>query len=127
MMNAAATGLAPYITRPAIANERHSASSPWRYWSLATRLKLTRFYGVFAPQLQTSRAHRAEARTQGENTRQTARASDLDQRLRRVFAMDIETCPKCGSKLRVIVLSLQTRDLGLSFKDPRGLYTEVIN
>jgi len=41
--------------------------------------------------------------------------------------MDIETCPKCGSKLRVIVLSLQTRDLGLSFKDPRGLYTEVIN
>ncbi|TDJ25864.1 MAG: hypothetical protein E2O58_02225 [Gammaproteobacteria bacterium] len=49
MMNAAATGLAPYITRPAIANERPSTSSPWRYWSLATRLKLTRFYGVFAP------------------------------------------------------------------------------
>ena len=24
------------------------------------------------------------------------------QRLKRVFAIDIETCPKCGSKLRVI-------------------------
>ena len=24
------------------------------------------------------------------------------QRLKRVFAIDIETCPKCGGKLRVI-------------------------
>jgi hypothetical protein len=66
------------------------------------RLNLTRFHGVFAPNFK----HR-----QRIVPRRPHRTIDADkplapmswmQRLKRVFAIDIETCPDCGGKLRVI-------------------------
>ncbi|MGD8357164.1 MAG: transposase [Lysobacterales bacterium] len=66
------------------------------------RLNLTRFHGVFAPNFK----HRARI-----VPHRSRRVVDSDippapmswmQRLKRVFAIDIETCPECGGKLRVI-------------------------
>ena len=66
------------------------------------RLNLTRFHGVFAPNFK----HR-----QRIVARRTRRQIDSDkprapmnwaQRLKRVFSIDIESCPMCGGKLRVI-------------------------
>jgi len=122
--------LCRYITRPPIATQRLSLDSrgrvvyrykqPFRDGSthvvlgpldfiarLAAlvprpRLNLTRFHGLFAPNYK----HRARI-----VPRRTANRIDSDkpsapmswmQRLRRVFAIDIETCPVCGGKLRVI-------------------------
>jgi hypothetical protein len=65
------------------------------------RLNLTRFHGVFAPNFK----HRKRI------VPRPPRHSDADQppaplswmqRLKRVFAIDIETCPECGGRLRVI-------------------------
>jgi hypothetical protein len=65
-------------------------------------LNLTRFHGVFAPNFK----HRDRIVPQ-----RTQRTVDGDkplapmswvQRLKRVFAIDIETCPECSGKLRVI-------------------------
>ena len=66
------------------------------------RLNLTRFHGVFAPHCK----HRARIvphrpRGQVDNDQPTAPMSWM-RRLKRVFAIDIETCPDCGGKLRVI-------------------------
>jgi hypothetical protein len=66
------------------------------------RLNLTRFHGVFAPHFR----HRKKI-----VPRHPQRQVDSDkplvpmswaQRLKRVFSIDIETCPNCGGKLRVI-------------------------
>ena len=122
--------LCRYITRPPIATKRLSVDNqgriiyrykqPFRDGSthvvlepldfiarLAAlvprpRLNLTRFHGVFAPNFK----HR-----QRIVPRRPHRTIDADkplapmswmQRLKRVFAIDIETCPDCGGKLRVI-------------------------
>ena len=66
------------------------------------RLNLTRFHGVFAPNCK----HRARIvphrpRGQVDNDQPTAPMSRM-RRLKRVFAIDIESCPDCGGKLRVI-------------------------
>ena len=123
--------LCRYITRPPIATKRLSVDDrgrvvyrckhPFRDGSthivlepldfiarLAAlvprpRVNLTRFHGVFAPNFK----HRDRIVPQ-----RTQRTVDGDkplapmswmQRLKRVFAIDIETCPECGGKLRVIV------------------------
>jgi hypothetical protein len=66
------------------------------------RLNLTRFHGVFAPNFKY--------RTRIEPRRGQDRV-DADkplapmtwaERVKRVFAIDIETCPQCGEKFRVI-------------------------
>jgi len=122
--------LCRYITRPPIATKRLSVDGrgrvvyrykqPFRDGSthvvldpldfvarLAAlvprpRLNLTRFHGVFAPNFK----HRERIVPQ-----RTQRTVDGDkplapmswvQRLKRVFAIDIETCPECSGKLRVI-------------------------
>jgi hypothetical protein len=122
--------LCRYITRPPIATKRLSVDDrgrvvyrykhPFRDGSthvvlepldfiarLAAlvprpRVNLTRFHGVFAPNFK----HRERIVPQ-----RTQRTVDGDkplapmnwmQRLKRVFAIDIETCPECGGKLRVI-------------------------
>jgi len=66
------------------------------------RLNLTRFHGVFAPNFK-HRARIVPHRPRGkvDNGKPTAPMSWM-QRLKRVFAIDIETCPHCGGKLRVI-------------------------
>ena len=66
------------------------------------RLNLTRFHGVFAPHCK-HRARIVPHRPRGkvDNDQPTAPMSWM-RRLKRVFAIDIESCPDCGGKLRVI-------------------------
>jgi hypothetical protein len=122
--------LCRYITRPPIATKRLSVDhrgrvvyrykQPFRDGSthvvlepldfmarLAAlvprpRLNLTRFHGVFAPNFK-HRARIVPHRPRGkvDNDKPTAPMSWM-QRLKRVFQIDIETCPDCGGKLRVI-------------------------
>jgi hypothetical protein len=66
------------------------------------RFNLTRFHGVFAPNCK----HRAcivphHGRGRVDCDKPLAPMS-WAQRLKRVFQIDIETCPDCGGKLRVI-------------------------
>ena len=75
------------------------------------RAHLTRYHGVFAP-ASPDRARvvpgaRAaaphDAHDCGEpSTADRQRSLTWAQRLKRVFAIDIETCKRCGGKLRVI-------------------------
>ena len=72
------------------------------------RAHLTRYHGVFAP-ASPDRARivpgtgAATANERGEAAAtDRQRAMSWAQRLRRVFAIDIETCRQCGGKLRVI-------------------------
>jgi len=68
------------------------------------RAHLTRYHGVFAP----ASPDRAEvvprtATERGEvSVSDRQRAMSWAQRLKRVFAIDIETCQRCGGRLRVI-------------------------
>ena len=66
------------------------------------RLNLTRFHGVFAPNFR----HRGKivprsTRRRVDSVKPKAPMSWM-QRLKRVFAIDTETCPDCGGTLRVI-------------------------
>jgi len=66
------------------------------------RLNLTRFHGVFAPNFKhRERIVPQRAQRTLEGDKPMAPMSWM-QRLKRVFAIDIETCPECGGKLRVI-------------------------
>ncbi len=66
------------------------------------RLNLTRFHGVFAPNFK-HRAHIVPRQLRGRVDSDKPRAPmSWMQRLKRVFAIDIETCPDCGGTLRVI-------------------------
>jgi hypothetical protein len=65
------------------------------------RLNLTRFHGVFAPNFK-HRARIVPQRPRRNNVDQPPAPMSWMQRLKRVFAIDIETCPECGGKLRVI-------------------------
>jgi hypothetical protein len=77
------------------------------------RANLTRYHGVFAP----NSAHRARVTKAGRGkgaTGQTAAQTPLSsppepragmtwaQRLKRVFGIDLQTCPACGGALRII-------------------------
>ena len=66
------------------------------------RLNLTRFHGVFAPNFK--HRHRIVPRhSKGRvDTDKPLAPMSWAQRLKRVFAIEIETCPLCGGKLRVI-------------------------
>jgi hypothetical protein len=65
-------------------------------------LNLTRFHGIFAPNFK-HRHKIVPRRAQGRVDSDKPRAPmSWAQRLKRVFAIDIETCPDCGGKLRVI-------------------------
>ena len=118
------------ITRPAIANERLSMNErekvicrfkqPFRDGTthvvldpldfiarLAAlvprpRLNLIRFHGVFAP--NGKHRQRIVPRREPEQAKPDPSPAPMTwmQRLKRVFAIDIETCPKCGGTLRVI-------------------------
>jgi hypothetical protein len=66
------------------------------------RLNLTRFHGIFAPNFK-HRNRIVPQRTRGKiDAEQPTAPMSWMQRLKRVFAIDIETCPECGGKLRVI-------------------------
>ncbi len=89
-------------------------------WALPKpRVNLTRYHGVFAPNSQ----HRARVtpakrgrggqhpttEDQKEPTPAERRASmTWAQRLKRVFGIDIETCPACGGAVRIMPKALAT-------------------
>lgn len=121
--------LCRYITRPAIATKRLSVDRqgrvvyrykhPFRDGSthvllepldfmarLAAlvprpRLNLIRFHGVFAPNFKHRKRIVPRRPRHVDADRPPAPMSWI-QRLKRVFAIDIETCPMCGGTLRVI-------------------------
>jgi hypothetical protein len=70
------------------------------------RVNLTRFHGVFSPNSRlreyvapTKPAGDAEAENQPRNK---AYSMTWAQRLKRVFAIEIEKCEKCGGKVKII-------------------------
>lgn len=77
------------------------------------RVNLTRYHGVFAPNSRDRAAVTPAKRGKGANTAGLAQqkektpaqrraAMTWSQRLKRVFGIDIETCPVCGGALRII-------------------------
>jgi hypothetical protein len=118
------------ITRPALANERLSTNErgqviykfkqPFRDGAthvvldpldfiarLAAlvprpRLNLTRFHGVFAPNCKHREWIVPEHQPRKAKPDKPLAPMTWMQRLKRVFAIDIETCPNCGGKLTVI-------------------------
>jgi len=70
------------------------------------RAHLTRYHGVFAPASRDRARIVPRTRTVAERGEAAAtdrqRAMSWAQRLKRVFAIDIETCRQCGGTLRVI-------------------------
>ena len=75
------------------------------------RVNLTRFHGIFAPNSK----HRAQVTPARRGKVKKPRSLDEDQtpaerraamtwaqRLKRVFAIDIETCSECGGDVRII-------------------------
>ncbi len=77
------------------------------------RVNLTRFHGVFAPnskhRVQITPSKRGKGRKhntdeEGQCPSQAKRRASMTwaQRLKRVFNIEIETCPKCGGAVKVI-------------------------
>lgn len=74
------------------------------------RINLTRFHGVFAPNskhrawvTKAARGKGKQAKGSDDPTPAERRASmTWAQRLKRVFNIDIETCPACGGPVRII-------------------------
>lgn len=77
------------------------------------RVNLTRYNGVFAPnsahRAQVTKARRgkgarghAAAETDDRTPAQRRASMSWAQRLKRVFGIDIETCPVCGGAMRII-------------------------
>lgn len=66
------------------------------------RLNLTRFRGIFAPNFKhRNKIVPRRVRCRVDDDKPIAPMS-WAQRLKRVFAIDIEKCPDCGGTLRVI-------------------------
>jgi len=66
------------------------------------RLNLTRFHGVFAPNFKHRKRIVPRRTTTRIDSDKAWAPMGWMQRLRRVFAIDIETCPECGGKLQAI-------------------------
>jgi hypothetical protein len=70
------------------------------------RVNLTRFHGVFSPNSKLRQfvvpAKPAEAGVTKDQLGKTAYSMTWAQRLKRVFAIEIETCEKCGGNVKII-------------------------
>jgi hypothetical protein len=72
------------------------------------RAHLTRYHGVFAPVSPyrarvVPKTHRTGATDRSEPSgSERHRVMSWAQRLKRVFAIEVETCRRCGGRLRVI-------------------------
>lgn len=66
------------------------------------RLNLTRFHGIFAPNFKYRHKIIPRRPRGGIDNDKPLAPMSWAQRLKRVFAIDIESCPECGGKLRVI-------------------------
>jgi len=86
------------------------------------RVNLTRFHGVFAPNaalrskiVPALRGRGKHARPAGEGASAPCRGSlSWAQRLKRVFAIDIETCERCGGAVKIIACVRDPRFDGIS-------------
>jgi hypothetical protein len=75
-----------------------------------SRVNLTRLHGIFAPnskhRIHVTPAKRGKGRQHHEDEDMTPehhhQAMTWAQRLKRVFNIDVSTCPKCGGKAHVI-------------------------
>ena len=124
--------LCRYITRPAISEQRlsiagngnviyalktpysdgttHVVLSPLEFIGrLAAlipkpRVNLTRFHGVFSPnsKLRKKVVPAKPLQNKPSSDKPGVYGQNWAQRLKRVFAIDIEKCEKCGSKMKVI-------------------------
>ena len=67
------------------------------------RVNLTRFHGVFSPNSKL-REYVVPQRSveEQENPKPKAYSMTWTQRLKRVFAIEIEKCEKCGGPVRII-------------------------
>jgi hypothetical protein len=101
------------------------------------RLNLTRFHGVFAPNFKY-RKRIVPRRPSHIDADQPPAPMTWMQRLKRIFAIDIETCPECGGKLRDIaciedpplvakILGHVRRRAALAATTARGPPTESIS
>ena len=66
------------------------------------RFNLTRCRGVFAPNCKHRERIVPRREPEASKPGQPLAPMTWMQRLKRVFSIDIETCPKCGGTLRVI-------------------------
>lgn len=66
------------------------------------RLNLTRFHGVFSPNSKLRKVVPAKPVKDEQSGNTGGYGQTWAQRLKRVFAIDIEKCEKCGGKLKVI-------------------------
>ena len=66
------------------------------------RLNLTRFHGVFVPNCKHRESVAPKRKPAREQPDKPLAPMTWMRRLKRVFAIDIKTCPKCGGTLRVI-------------------------
>ncbi|MGQ0835402.1 MAG: transposase, partial [Gammaproteobacteria bacterium] len=67
------------------------------------RVHLARFHGLFAPHHRLRARITPSGRSRRTSTRPTKHsAMRWMQRLKRAFRIDIETCARCGGRLRVI-------------------------
>jgi hypothetical protein len=70
------------------------------------RVNLTRFHGVFSPNSKLRQfvvpAKPAEEGVTKDQLGKTAYSMTWAQRLKRVFAIEIETCEKCGGNVKII-------------------------
>ena len=72
------------------------------------RVNLTRFFGVFAPHFKYRKLVVPKRDTKNEEAEKSLTPAQESsrmtwaQRLKRVFNIDIETCPECKGKVKVI-------------------------
>ena len=85
----------------------------WAQEKKQPRVNLTRFHGVFAPNSRYRAMVTPAKQGRGKKTKTANDKQDQTpverraamtwaQRLKRVFNIDIETCDKCGSDIRII-------------------------
>ena len=91
------------------------------------RMHLTRYHGVFAPHSRLRAAITPAGRgAGGKGAKQGAEAPAVPkhvamswaQRLKRVFAIEIDTCARCQGRLRVIARILAHRDRASGGPEP---------
>ena len=94
-------------------SSRWISSRDWPRSLSKPRVNLTRHHGVFAPnsahRAQVTKARRgkgateqAAAQTDPSSPAERRAAMRWAQRLKRVFGIDIQTCPACGGAMRII-------------------------
>ncbi|MBS3824898.1 MAG: transposase, partial [Wenzhouxiangellaceae bacterium] len=104
------------------------------------RLNLTRFHGVFAPNSPYRARITPARRGRGAKPKTRAPAEDRTpaeqqaamrwaQRLKRVFQVDVETCPACGGAVKIIACiedppAIERILRHLAGKDLPGLWPE---